>query len=147
MDSPEATWAAEASWSGPAGAVLAARPAASDYGVAPRTKLKVVDVGTKTLAPDADILLKRAGVRTVVAAMAADPPVTATVRPAVYMEMSCRVKPPPAAFVSMTVALEPGGMDRLPGTTVTLYCVPTGSWLESIGWMMRTTTVPAGEVF
>jgi hypothetical protein len=57
------------------------------------------------------ILPKRAGLRTVVAAMAADPPVTATVRRAVHMEMSCRVKPPPAVFVSMTVAVEAGGME------------------------------------
>jgi hypothetical protein len=85
--------------------------------------------------------------RTVVAAMAADPPVTSTVRPAVDMEMSCRVKPPPAVFVSMTVALEPGGMDGLPGSTVTIYFVPTASWLESIGWMILNTTVPVGEVF
>jgi hypothetical protein len=112
-----------------------------------RTKLKLVCVGTKTLAADADILLKRPGLRTVVTATAAGPLVTATVRPAVEMEMSCKVKPPPAVFVGMTVAVEPGGMDGLPGATATTYRVPTASRPESIGWMTLTTTVPVGEVF
>jgi hypothetical protein len=119
----------------------------SGYGVAPRTKLNVVPASTKTFAPDADILARTAGLRTLVSAMAPGPPVTATVpRPGVNMEISRRVKPPPAVFVSMTVPCEPGGMDWLPGSTPTLYCVPTGSLLESIGRRTATMTVPVGEV-
>jgi hypothetical protein len=49
-------------------------------------KVELIRVDGEDALAGADILPKRAGLRTAVAAMAADPPVTATVRPAVVLK-------------------------------------------------------------